>query len=87
MDKYTYVHYDVMAHKTLTVSEEAYNALARLKSKDESFTKVILRLARKKEKGNLLEYLRSISPDHELADKLEKVLEERKKIHLRNREA
>jgi predicted CopG family antitoxin len=41
-----------MAHKTLTISE-AYNALARLKTKDESFTKVILRLAKKKTKGSL----------------------------------
>ncbi len=72
-----------MAHKTLTVSEEAYNALARLKLKDESFTKVILRLARKKEKGNLLDYVRSLPPDRELAAKLEKVLEKRGQIRLR----
>ncbi len=48
-----------MAHKTLTISEEAYNALARIKSKDESFTKVILRLAERKSKDNLLDYVRS----------------------------
>ncbi len=71
-----------LAHKTLTVSEEAYNALARLKSKDESFTKVILRLAQKRNKGSLLEYIRSIAPDNELADRLEEVLEERQKIRL-----
>ncbi len=66
-----------MPHKALTISEEAYNALARLKSKDESFTKVILRLAAKKTRGNLLDYVRSFAPDNELADRLEKVLEER----------
>ncbi len=71
-----------MAHKTLTISEEAYNALARLKSKDESFTKVILRLVPRKSKGNLLEYIRSFAPDNELADRLEKVLEKRQKIHV-----
>ena len=75
-----------MAHKTLTISEEAYNALARLKTKDESFTKVILRLAQKKSKGSLLEYVRSIAPDNELADRLEEVLVERQKIHLGQRE-
>ncbi len=56
-----------MAPKTLTISEEAYNALARLKSRDESFTKVILRLTRltrKKCKGSILEYIRSIAPDN-----------------------
>ncbi len=72
-----------MAHKTLTISEEAYDALARLKSKDESFTKVILRLAEKKTKGNLLDYVRSFAPDNELADRLEKVLEKRDSIRLR----
>jgi predicted CopG family antitoxin len=71
-----------MAHKTLTISEEAYDALARVKGKDESFTKVILRLTGKKTKGNLLEYIRSISPDYELADRLEKVLAERQSIRL-----
>ena len=72
-----------MAHKTLTISEEAYNALARVKSKDESFTKVILRLAQKKTKGNLLDYVRSMPPDEELAARLEKVLEKRSLIRLR----
>ena len=72
-----------MAHKTLTISEEAYNALARVKSKDESFTKVILRLTGRRSKGNLLQYIRSVAPNDELADKLEKVLEERSRIRLR----
>ncbi len=74
-----------MAHKTLTISEEAYNALARLKSRDESFTKVILRLAQQKSKGSFLVYMKSISPDPELADSLEKVLEKRKYIRIANR--
>src|SRR6266699_3699044 len=56
-----------MAHKTLTISEEAYNALARIKGRDESFTKAILRLTNKKAAGNLLDYVRSFSPDEELA--------------------
>ena len=72
-----------MAHKTLTISEEAYNALARVKSKDESFTKVILRLTGRRSKGNLLQYIRSVAPNDELADRLEKVLEERSRIRLR----
>ena len=80
---YTYVHSLVMAHKTLTISEEAYNALAQLKSKDESFTKVILRLAERRTKGNLLDYVRSFAPDNELADRLEKVLEKRSSVRLR----
>jgi predicted CopG family antitoxin len=72
-----------MAHKTLTISEKAYNALARDKGKDESFTKVIPRLTRKKAAGNLLDYVRSFSPNEELASAVEKVLEKRSKIRLR----
>jgi predicted CopG family antitoxin len=72
-----------MAHKTLTISEEAYNALARMKSKDESFTKVILRLAQRKGKSNLLDYVRSFPADNDLADRIEKVLEKRSSIRIR----
>ncbi len=67
----------------MTVSEEAYNALARLKSKDESFTKVILRLARRKAGGNLLDYVRSVPPNEELAARIERVLEKRSIVRLR----
>ncbi len=34
-----------MAHKTITISEEAYQALAKMKKERESFTDVILRVA------------------------------------------
>ncbi len=71
-----------MAHKTLTISEEAYNALARIKSKDESFTKVILRLAQRRSEGNLLEYVRSFPADSELADRIEEVLKKRGSIRV-----
>jgi predicted CopG family antitoxin len=60
-----------MAHKTLTISEEAYEALAKLKSQNESFTQVILRLSKEKESGKLSEYLKSIKPDEELARNVE----------------
>ncbi|MEM2135472.1 MAG: antitoxin VapB family protein [Candidatus Freyarchaeota archaeon] len=33
-----------MGHKTITISEEAYNSLAALKRENESFTEVILRV-------------------------------------------
>ena len=73
-----------MVHKTLTISEEAYDALARAKGRDESFTKVILRLTKKRSAGNLLDYVRSFSPDEELASAVEKVLKKRSTIHLRS---
>lgn len=71
-----------MAHKTLTISEEAYDALARLKAQNESFTEVILRLAKKRASRSLLDYLRSMPPDEELADLLEGVLAERERVKL-----
>jgi len=46
-----------MGHKTLTVSEEAYEALARLK----------------KERGTLFGFVRSLEPDEEFAEELETV--------------
>src|SRR5947199_10606441 len=74
-----------MAHKTLTISEEAYNALSMVKGKDESFTKVILRLAKRRSSGDLLDYVRSMPPNEELASAIEWVLEKRKFIRLRAR--
>jgi predicted CopG family antitoxin len=71
-----------MPRKTLSISEEAYNALTLVKGKDESFTKVILRLTWKRAGGNLLDYVRSFSRDEELASAVEKVLEKRSDIRL-----
>jgi len=63
----------------LTISEEAYEALARMKKERESFTEAILRLTEKNEKGTLLDYVLSLDPDEEFAEELEKVVEERSK--------
>jgi len=48
-----------MAHKTITISEEAYRALARLKGEKESFSDIILRISKKRVEGTLLDYIRS----------------------------
>jgi len=50
-----------MAHKTLTISEEAYDALNSLKNQNESFTELILRLSRQKRIGSLLEFIKKIA--------------------------
>jgi predicted CopG family antitoxin len=71
-----------MAHKTITISEEAYEALAGMKAVKESFTDVILKIVKKKEEGTLLDYVRSIEPDEEFAKILEDVVKERSKISL-----
>ena len=56
------------ASQDSTVSERAYNALARVRGMHETSTNVILRLTRKTTKGDLLEYLRSTGPNSQLAD-------------------
>jgi predicted CopG family antitoxin len=45
-----------MAHKTITISEEAYDVLAGYKTSGESFTEVIIRLLGQRRRGTLLEY-------------------------------
>jgi len=69
-----------MAHKTITISEEAYEALAGVKAAKESFTDVILKIVKKRKEGTLLDYVRSIEPDEEFAKTLEDVVKERKGI-------
>ncbi len=71
-----------MPPKKLIISKEAYDALARLKAQNESFTEVILRLAKKEFHETLLDYLRSMPPDEELANLLEGVLDERERVRL-----
>ncbi len=45
-----------MAHKTITISEEAYDILAGYKMPGESFTEVIIRLLGSRKRGSLLEH-------------------------------
>jgi len=47
-----------------------------MKTENESF----LRLKKKKEKGTLLDYVKSLEPDEEFAELLEEVLKERKLV-------
>ncbi|MBO3839468.1 MAG: antitoxin VapB family protein [Thermoproteota archaeon] len=75
-----------MGHKTITISDEAYEALFRLKRDKESFTDVILRLTKGKAGGTLLEYIRSLEPDEDFAKIMEEVVMERRKIRLRTPE-
>ncbi len=69
-----------MAHKTLTISEEAYNALKKLKREGESFSDVILRLTKS---HGLLEYVLSTEFSNDLAESIEEVYKSRKKIESR----
>ncbi|MFP3910155.1 MAG: antitoxin VapB family protein [Archaeoglobaceae archaeon] len=66
-----------MGHKTLTVSEDAYNALRKQKRKNESFSEVILRIT---SKSSLLDYLRSTEFPEDLSNGIEEVYGSREHI-------
>ncbi len=66
-----------MSHRTLTISEEAYTALKKLKRKGESFSDVILRITRS---SGLLEYIESAKFPQDLADNIEDVYKNREKV-------
>ena len=73
-----------MAHKTITISEEAYNLLKENKRENESFTEVIKRiLTQKKKKEDLIEWLSSKKDLSDLADSVESVFDDRKNTNLR----
>jgi predicted CopG family antitoxin len=73
-----------MAHKTITISDDAYEALARSKRENESFTKVILRLTSDRSKAaRFLEYVMNSPPDEDLARSVERTMERTRKARLR----
>ncbi|MBL7169429.1 MAG: antitoxin [Candidatus Aenigmarchaeota archaeon] len=71
-----------MAHKTLTISEKAYDRLLKEKNGRESFTDVIIRITTKKK--SLLEVVKKLGPNKNLSDSIEKVYKERSKIKMRD---
>ena len=54
-----------MAHKTLTISEEAYKALAELKKEGESFTELIKRITKPLRKRRLSEFIGVLKDDED----------------------
>jgi len=77
-----------MAHKTITISEDAYEALARSrKAVDESFTKVILRLTSERTNaGSLLRHLEASQADEELAKNVEEAMQRTRSARLKHAE-
>lgn len=73
-----------MAHKTITISEEAYDALARQRKEHESFTEVILRVT--SGRGNassLLKLVENMPADEDLARSIESAMKRTRKARLR----
>lgn len=82
-----YVYYIAVPTRTLTIKEEAYQALKSEKKEGESFTDVILRLTSKKGSAHRLLEMMETGEFHspELADKVEQASKEfRKNFKLRD---
>jgi predicted CopG family antitoxin len=72
-----------MGHKTITISDDAYEALAKSKRENESFTKVILRLTSGSGRASsLLEHLRGSPADEELAGSIERAMQRTRSAQL-----
>jgi len=67
----------IMTDTTITISENAYKALEKLKGESESINNVILRLTKR---FDLIEYIESTDFPEELADNIEAVYNERGRI-------
>jgi predicted CopG family antitoxin len=75
-----------MATKTISIMDDAYERLLRVKLKDESFSDVVRRLTEKK-KGDLLKYAGILSHlPSSYWKKMEKFHEERRKLNLKRQE-
>ena len=73
-----------MAHKTITISVKAYEALAKSRTDNESFTKVILRLTSERSNASsLLEHLAASAADEELAGSIENIMRRTRSARLR----
>ncbi len=73
-----------MGHKTITISDDAYDALARSKKGEESFTKVILRLTSERTgAGALLKHIESSPADEELASRVEEAMRRTRRAQLK----
>ena len=70
-----------MAVKTITIDMEAYEALSRLKEKNESFSRVIKRLTRSGEKTarNLLQHIPEIVLGEEALEHVEDLVRDRER--------
>jgi predicted CopG family antitoxin len=72
-----------MGHRTITISDEAYRQLSKMKRERESFTDVVLRLASGRGNGKVvLEYIGGLPSSEELAEGVESAMKRTRKASL-----
>ncbi len=76
-----YAHTYVMV-KVISLSNSAYETISKIKGEKESFSDVILKLAKKK-KGSIMDIFGCAKEDKEFIDSLKKAYKERDKEELR----
>lgn len=72
-----------MPYRSITLSEEAYRALDRMKQGKESFTDLVLRLSRRNNARELLDVLGRLGPDEGLSGSVERVYRLRGRVRPR----
>jgi len=71
--------------KNISLSDDAYNALAALKEKDKSFSDIILEITKKYGKKNLTSFAGKWHGSKEEAKKIfEEIMQERRKTRARD---
>ena len=78
-----------MSHKTITLSEDAYNVLNTLRKGKESFTDVILLDFTESKSRDLLNYVKAMEIDREtliLASDVEEIYKNRDKVKFKERD-
>ena len=66
-----------MVIKSLTITEEAYNALKMIRRGDESFSKIIIRISEEK-RGSIAEYFGALKDSKEKLNEIKKRIKSRR---------
>ena len=83
--KYTDLSFICMAHKTITISEDAYYSLNNLKNGNEYFSDIFLSFTSNEYFiKNLLLWIKNKKANEELANSLSFIYNERNSVELRN---
>jgi predicted CopG family antitoxin len=79
-----YIYIYTYMTKVISISDEAYNRLFKLKRGKDSFSDVVIKMTEKEKKKSLLEYAGIWKDDKEIGDIFKKIEEERHQAKTRD---